>query len=57
MLEKGSSTYHRPILRLLYEYLRLQEPKSRETAGLSDSIMTVIHTHIKVCVCVRDTPV
>ena len=48
MLEKGCSQYHRPVLRLLYEYLKLQDPKSREMRELGESIMTVVSQHIKV---------
>lgn len=48
MLEKGCSQYHRPVLRLLYEYLKLQDPKSREMRELGESIMTAVSQHIKV---------
>ncbi len=48
MLEKGSSFYHQPVLKLLYEYLKLQNPNSMEMKRMADTIMTVATQHIKV---------
>ena len=48
LLDKGCALYHRPVLRLLYEYMRLQDPKSRETKQLTDTIVTAVTRHIKV---------
>lgn len=48
MLEKGQPLYHRPILRLLYHYLRLQDPNSHEMREIGGSIMTIVSQHIQV---------
>lgn len=47
MLEKGSSSYHQPVLKLLYEYLKLQNPNSHEMKKMTDTVMTVATQHIK----------
>ena len=47
MLEKGSSAYHQPVLKLLYEYLKLQNPNSMEMKKMTDTVMTVATQHIK----------
>lgn len=47
MLEQGPALYHRAVLRLLYEYLRLQEPKAPKMHVLINSITTVVHRHLK----------
>lgn len=47
MLEQGPSLYHREVLRLLYEYLRLQEPKAPKMHALINSITAVVHRHLK----------
>ena len=47
MLEQGPSLYHRPVLRLLYEYLRLQEPLPCGMHGLVNSTMVVVHRHLR----------
>lgn len=46
MLEQGPDIYHRPVLRLLYEYLRLQEPLAHRMQGLVNSTMVVVHRHL-----------
>lgn len=46
MLEQGPTLYHRPVLRLLYEYLRLQEPLAHGTHALVNSTMVVVHRHL-----------
>ena len=48
MLEKGQPLYYRPILRLLYHYLRLQDPNSQEMREIGSSIMTIVSQHLKV---------
>ena len=47
MLDEGPSLYHRAVLRLLYEYLRLQEPKAPKMHALINSITAVVHRHLK----------
>ena len=47
MLEQGPSLYHRPVLRLLYEYLHLQEPRVTKMHAMVSSIVTVVHRHLK----------
>ena len=46
MLEQGPDLYHRPVLRLLYEYLRLQEPLAHRMQGLVNSTIVVVHRHL-----------
>ena len=46
MLEQGPAIYHRPVLRLLYEYLRLQEPQARGMHALINSTMVAVHRHL-----------
>ena len=46
MLEQGPDLYHRPVLRLLYEYLRLQESLPRGLQPLVNSTMVVVHRHL-----------
>lgn len=46
MLEQGPDIYHRPILRLLYEYLRLQEPLAQDIQPMVNSTMIVVHRHL-----------
>ena len=46
MLEQGPDIYHRPVLRLLYEYLRLQEPLAHRMQGLVNSTIVVVHRHL-----------
>ena len=48
LLEKGCALYHRPVLRLLYEYMRLQDQKCRETKQLTDTIVAAVTKHVKV---------
>ncbi len=48
MLEKGAALYHQPVLKLLYEYLKLQDPISPEIKKISDLIMTIATQHIRV---------
>ena len=48
MLEKGSAQYHQPVLKLLYEYLRLQDSNSVDIKQIADTIMTIATQHIKV---------
>ena len=48
LLDKGSALYHRPVLRLLYEYTRLQDPNSHEMKKMAGTIMTVATQHVKV---------
>lgn len=47
MLEKGSSSYHQPVLKLLYEYLKLQNPNSPQMKKMTDLVMTAATQHIK----------
>lgn len=47
MLEKGCPSYHQPVLKLLYEYLKLQNPSSVEMKKMADAVMTVATQHIK----------
>ena len=47
MLEQGPALYHRPVLRLLYEYLRLQEPLAHGMHALVNSTMIVVHRHLR----------
>ena len=47
MLEQGPTLYHRPVLRLLYEYLRLQEPLAHGMHALVNSTMVVVHRHLR----------
>ena len=51
MLEKGCVSYHQPVLKLLYEYLKLQNPNSMEMKKMADTVMTVATQHIKVGGC------
>jgi len=53
MLEKGSAAYHQPVLKLLYEYLKLQDPSIPEIKKISDTIMTAATQHIRVRAGVR----
>jgi hypothetical protein len=46
MLEQGPDLYHRPVLRLLYEYLRLQEPLAHRMQALVNSTIVVVHRHL-----------
>lgn len=48
MLENGSAAYHQPVLKLLYEYLKLQDPNSADIKKISDTIMTMATQHIRV---------
>ena len=48
MLERGSAAYHQPVLKLLYEYLKLQDPSIPEIKKISDTIMTAATQHIRV---------
>ena len=48
MLEKGCAIYHQPVLKLLYEYLKLQNPNSMEMKKMADTVMTVATQHINV---------
>jgi len=51
MLEKGCASYHQPVLKLLYEYLKLQNPNSMEMKKMADNVMTVATQHINVWLC------
>ena len=46
MLEQGPAVHHRAVLRLLYEYLRLQEPLAHGMHALVNSTMVVVHRHL-----------
>ena len=48
MLEKGCSTYHHPVLKLLHEYMKLQDPDNIEIKKISDSVINAATRHIKV---------
>ena len=48
MLEKGCATYHHPVLRLLHEYMKLQDPHNIEIKRISDLVITATTRHIKV---------
>lgn len=48
LLDKGSPLYHRPVLRLLFEYTRLQDSNSHEMMRMAGTIMTVATQHVKV---------
>ena len=48
MLEQGSAPYHQSVLKLLYEYLRLQDLNSTAIKKIVDSIMNMATLHIKV---------
>ena len=50
MLEKGCSTYHHPMLKLLHKYMKLQDPDNNiiETKKISDSVINVATRQIKV---------
>ena len=47
MMEQGPPLYQAPILKLLYEYLRLQDPQARGLRAIINSAITVVHGHIK----------
>lgn len=46
MLEQGPVLYHRPVLRLLYEYLHLQQPLTHKIQIMVNSLMVVVHRHL-----------
>ena len=48
MLEKGLSDYHRPVIRLLHAYLKLQDCQAPEIVAISRDILAVVCQHIKV---------
>lgn len=48
MLDKGSTTYHYPVLRLLHEYMKLQDPDNIEIKKISNLVITATTRHIKV---------
>ena len=51
MLEKGCSIYHHPVLRLLHEYMKLQDPTNIEIKKVSDLVINATTQHIKVYIC------
>ena len=48
MLEKGCATYHHPVLKLLHEYVKLQDPNNIEVKKMSDTVINAATRHIKV---------
>ena len=48
MLEKGCATYHHPVLKLLHEYMKLQDFSNIEIKKISDLVITATTRHIKV---------
>ena len=48
MLDKGCATYHYPVLRLLHEYMKLQDPDNIEIKKISNLVITATTRHIKV---------
>ena len=48
MLEKGCTTYHHPVLKLLHEYMKLQDFSNIEIKKISDLVITATTRHIKV---------
>lgn len=48
MLEKGPSDYHRPVMRLMHSYLKLQDCQAPEIVNISRDILAVVCQHIKV---------
>ena len=48
MLEKGPCDYHRPVMRLIHAYLKLQDCQAPEIVTISREILAVVCQHIKV---------
>lgn len=48
MLEKGCVTYHHPVLKLLHEYMKLQDPDNIEIKKISNLVINATTRHIKV---------
>ena len=49
MLEKGPSHYHKFVLKLIYEYLKLSDRDSSEIIAMNQQILSAVEAHIKVC--------
>jgi len=48
MLEKGPGHYHKSVLKLICEYLKLTEQDSSEMITLNQHILAAVEVHIKV---------
>lgn len=48
MLEKGCTNYHHPVLKLLHEYMKLQDPDNIEVKKISDTVINAATRHVKV---------
>ena len=49
MLEKGPTHYHKFVLKLIYEYLKLSDRDSSEIIAMNQQILSAVEAHIKVC--------
>lgn len=48
MLEKGPAHYHKSVLKLIYEYLKLSDRDSSEIIAMNQQILSAVEAHIKV---------
>ena len=48
MLEKGPAHYHKSVLKLIYEYLKLSDRDSSEMIAMNQHILSAVEAHIKV---------
>lgn len=48
MLEKGPTHYHKSVLKLIYEYLKLSDRDSTEIIAMNQQILSAVEAHIKV---------
>ena len=48
MLEKDPCDYHRPVMRLIHAYLKLQDCQAPEIVTICREILAVVCQHIKV---------
>ena len=47
LLERGRPEYHRSLLRIMTEHLKLQDPTNASVRGVSQDLMTVVFPHLK----------